>query len=81
MSTPEQQIVVLVDSATLCITERLIVGCEYCRPDDAEIPFDDVPDGVTGNDPAVTDYIFVETLPKCPQCRGEIHEKTLVEID
>jgi hypothetical protein len=41
------------------------------------LPFDNVLDQVTGNDPAVTDYILGEPA-KCPQCRREIGEKTLV---
>jgi hypothetical protein len=32
---------------------------------------------VTGSDPSVTDYIL-EMPAKCPQCRREILEKTLV---
>ena len=48
---------------------------------DAELPFDNVLDRVTGNDPAVTDYIFVEAIAKCPRCMREIAEKTLVEVE
>jgi len=33
---------------------------------------------VTGSDPSVTDYIL-EMRAKCPNCRREILEKTLVE--
>jgi hypothetical protein len=44
----------------------------------AEIPFDSILDRVTGSDPSVTDYIL-ETPAKCPQCRREILEKTLIE--
>jgi hypothetical protein len=38
--TPEEENVVLIDSATLRRAERLIESCEQCNPDDAEIPFD-----------------------------------------
>jgi hypothetical protein len=76
--SPEVQNVVLVDATTLAKAENLIIGCEACSPDDAQLPFDNVLDRVTGNDPAVTDYIFVEPA-KCPQCRREINEKTLIE--
>jgi len=38
-------------------------------------------DRVTGNDPAVTDYIMVECVAKCPQYRREINEKTLVDLE
>ena len=53
-------------------------SCEHCHPDDADIPFDWILDGVTGSDPGVTDYILEEPA-KCPNCRREILEKTLVE--
>jgi hypothetical protein len=46
--TPEQQIVVLVDSTTLRKAELLIESCEGCNPDGAEIPFDNILDRVTG---------------------------------
>ena len=45
--TPETQDVVLVDSGTLRKAEKLILGCEGCAPEDAEIPFDNVLDRVT----------------------------------
>ena len=76
--TPEQQNVALVDAASLREAERLIESCEHCRPDDADIPFDWVLDRVTGSDPKVTDYILEEPA-KCPNCRRDIIEKTLVE--
>ena len=76
--TPEQQIVVLVDAATLRDAERLIESCEACNEEGAEIPFDWILDRVTGSRPSVTDYIL-EAPAKCPNCRREILEKTLVE--
>src|SRR5262249_31837280 len=76
--TPEQQNVVLINGATLHEAERLIESCEHCNPDAAEIPFDAILDRVTGSDPSVTDYILGEPA-KCPNCRREILEKTLVE--
>ena len=76
--TPEQQVVVLVDAATLRRAERLIESCEYCNEEGAQIPFDNVLDRVTGSDPSVMDYILEEPA-KCPNCRREILEKTLVE--
>jgi len=74
---PEQQIVVLVDAATLRKTELLIELCEHCNPDGAEIPFDAILDRVTNSDPSVTDYIL-ESPAKCPDCRREILEKILI---
>jgi len=49
-----------------------------CNPDGAEISFDNILDRVTGSDPSVTDYIL-ESPAKCPNCRREILEKTLIE--
>lgn len=56
--TPEQQNVVLVDTATLRKAEKLIESCEHCNPDGPEIPFDNILDRLTGLDPSVTDYIL-----------------------
>jgi hypothetical protein len=46
----ELQNVVLVSAETLRKAEKLIIGCEGCSPEDAELPFDNVLDRVTGND-------------------------------
>jgi len=73
--TSEQQNVVLVDAASLRKAERLIESCEGCNRNGAEIPF---LDRVTGSDPSVTDYILEEPA-KCPNCRRDVFEKTLVE--
>ena len=75
---PEQQSVILVDAGTLRRSKRLIHSCEHCNPVTAEIPFDNILDQITGSDPSVTDYIL-ETPAKCPNCKREIFEKTLVE--
>jgi hypothetical protein len=64
--TPEQQNVVLIDSATLQKAQRMITGCEACS-EDAEIPFDNILDRLTGSDPSVTDY-FLEVPAECLQC-------------
>ena len=69
--TPEEQNVILVDAATLREAERLIESCEACNEEDAQIPFDNILDRVTGSDPSVTDYILEEPA-KCPNCRREI---------
>jgi hypothetical protein len=76
--TPEQQNVVLINTATLHEAERLIDSCEDCNPEGAEIPFDVILDRVTGSDPSVTDYVL-EQPAKCPNCKREILEKTLIE--
>jgi uncharacterized protein with PIN domain len=76
--TPEEQVVVLLDTATLRKAERQTESCEQCNEEGAEIPFDNILDRVTGSDPSVTDYIL-EAPAKCPNCRREILEKTLIE--
>jgi hypothetical protein len=74
---PEEQNVVLIDSATLQKTQRMIAGCEACSKT-AEIPFDNILDRVTGSDLSVTDYIL-EVPAKCLHSGAEINEKTLVD--
>ena len=76
--TPEEQKVVLIDAETLHKAEKLIESCEHCNPEDAEIPFDNILDRVTCSDRSVTDYVL-EQPAKCPNCRREILEKTLIE--
>jgi predicted Zn-ribbon and HTH transcriptional regulator len=44
----------------------------------AGIHFDVILDRVTDSDPSATDYIL-EQPAKCPSCRCEIFEKTLIE--
>ena len=63
--TPEEQNVVLVDAATLREAERLIETCEHCNPNDAEIPFDNILDRVTGSDPSVQ-IMFWNTRRSAP---------------
>jgi len=76
---PEDHNIVLIDARTLLQTERFIAGCQSCNPEDAQVPFDALLDSVTGNNPAVTDYILSKPA-KCPRCKGPILEKTLVEV-
>ena len=57
----------------------MITGCEACS-EDAEIPFDNILDRVTGSDPSVTDYVL-EVSARCLLCGAEINEKTLVESE
>ena len=57
--------------------EQQIESCEHCHPADAEIPFDWLLAEETGRRVAVE---FVLTEPaRCPNCKHEITEKTLVE--
>ena len=75
---PEKLNVLLIESRTLHEAERFIESCEYCNPFGAEIPFDCILDSITASDPSVTEYILEEPA-KCPHCRHEILEKTLIE--
>ena len=68
--TAKQQVIVLVDGATVRTTEHLIESCESCNEEGAQIPFDWILDRVTGCKGSVTDYIL-ETPAKCPNCRRE----------
>ena len=70
--------IVLIQEADLYKAEKLIESCEHCNPEGAEIPFDAILDRITVSDPSVTDCILEEPA-KCPYCRREITEKTLVE--
>jgi hypothetical protein len=57
---------------------RMISGFEAFI-EDAELPFENVLDRLTGNDPIVTDYVR-EVPARCLQCRASITEKTSVEL-
>jgi hypothetical protein len=74
---PENQIVILIDVTTLRKAEKLIAFCEQCDGESSVFPFDALLDKVTGADPSVTDYIL-ESPAKCPTCRRDVFEKTLV---
>jgi hypothetical protein len=57
--------------------EKEIESCEHCHAADAEIPFDWLLAEVTGKRGA---YEFMLSEPaRCPICKHEITEKTLVE--
>jgi hypothetical protein len=69
---------VLIDAATLQKAQRMIIGCEACS-EDAELPFENVLDRLTGSDPSVTDYVL-EMSARCLQSDASINEKTLVDL-
>ena len=52
----------------------MIAGCE-ASSEDAEFPFDNILDRLTGSDPSVTDYVL-DVPERCLQCGAEINEKT-----
>ena len=69
--------VVTVGAAQIREAERKIEGCEHCHPDDSELPFDWILQQVTGKS-GMVDFMMVETA-RCPNCRREVTEKTLVQ--
>jgi hypothetical protein len=75
--TPEEQFIVLVTAAVLRQAQSLIAFCEGCDSENAEFLFDNLLDRVTGSDPMRTEYIL-EVPARCPNCRREVFEKTLV---
>jgi hypothetical protein len=68
---------IAVAAATLRQAEQQIESCEHCHPADAEIPFDWLLAEVTGKR-GPYEFILGE-LARCPNCKAEIREKTLVE--
>ena len=68
---------VSVEPATIRTAELKIAGCERCRNDKSDIPFNLVIADVLEKHGAF-DFILSES-GRCPNCRAELSEKTLVE--
>jgi hypothetical protein len=68
--------VVLIDEPVLREAQGFVAGCGQCVPS-AEMTFDYILDEVTGCDPTSTEYVLCHPA-KCPRCKHEITEKTLV---
>jgi hypothetical protein len=73
----EDRSVAFVDENTLAEAQSFISGCQYCEPERAAIPFDQVLDVFTGNDPTVTEYITCHPA-RCPQCDHDVMGHTLI---
>jgi hypothetical protein len=56
---------------------RHIAGCERCHADEAELPFDWILAEVLGKRGG-GEFVMAVTA-RCPNCRREISEKTLIE--
>jgi len=69
---------VLVDRSTCEKALREVAGCEVCRGDEADIPFDWILDRITGRESAVVHYVL-ESFLMCRYCGADIAVKTLVE--
>ena len=73
--------VVTVGAAQIREAARRIDGCEHCRPDETEIPFDWILGWILGEvtgRSGMVDFLIPEP-GKCPKCFREVEEKTLVE--
>ena len=68
---------VTVDPTTIRKAELKIAGCERCRNDESDIPFNFVIADVLEKHGAF-DFILSEA-GRCPNCKAELTEKTLVE--
>jgi hypothetical protein len=69
---------VTVEPQAIRTAETRITGCGRCRGEHAELPFDCVVADVLGRQGR---YEFVLSEPgRCPVCRAELSEKTLVEL-
>jgi hypothetical protein len=75
----DEQNIVLILEPTLRKIEKLILGCERCSPRESQLHFEVLVDLATGSDPTYIDYIL-EMPAKCPMCRSDVLEKTLVDF-
>ena len=68
---------ITVDPATVRKAESQIAGCERCRLEESELPFDSILGDVLGKHGA---FEFNLSEPAhCPNCKATLTEKTLVE--
>ena len=67
---------VSITEGQLARAQAQIDSCEACDPE-AEIPFDWVLKDVA-TERGYVDYILPEPA-RCPRCRAQVHEKTLIE--
>jgi hypothetical protein len=68
---------VSVELATIRTAESKIAGCDRCRNDESDIPFNFVIADVLEKH-GTFDFILSEP-DLCPNCKAELTEKTLVE--
>ena len=73
----EDSRILVIAEETLRKAERMILSCERCNSD-AEIPFSEILDGLTGSDPSVSEYLL-EKPGQCPRCFRAITDATFVE--
>ena len=75
----EQIQLIAIGPNTLRRAQREIAFCAQCNPNDSEIPFDSLLTEVTGKR-GPYEFILGE-LARCPNCKAEISEKTLVDTN
>ena len=68
----------MLEPSAIRQAESKIAGCERCRNDESDIPFNLVIADVLEKHGAF-DFILSES-GRCPNCRAELSEKTLVEL-
>ena len=73
----EDIVFITIGQATMKSAAALVDSCEHCHPDDAEIPFDWLLAEVTGK-PGPYEFVLTEPA-RCPACKTEITEKTLID--
>ena len=66
-----------VDAATVGEAASRLEGCQRCNPAGSDLPLDWVLEEVTVRT-GMVDFMMVEAA-KCPTCRKEVSEKSLVE--
>ena len=70
--------IVLIEEPILSEALEWVSGCENCA-ENAFTTFDYLLDAVTGCDPIVTEYMMWRP-GLCPQCAGDVTEKTHVGV-
>jgi hypothetical protein len=68
---------ITVEPKGIRAAESKIAGCERCRPDESEIPFDWILADIIGKRGSY-EFVPAETA-RGPNCRAEVLEKTLIE--
>jgi hypothetical protein len=65
---PDELQLVVIGEVTVASTLQVVLSCEHCHPDEAQIPFDWILDQITGRSGATTDHVLTEPA-QCPACK------------
>jgi hypothetical protein len=72
--------VITVEPKAIRDAESRITACKRCRPEESELLFDSILAEVLDKHGKHGAFEFVLVEPaNCPNCRGEISEKTLIQ--